>query len=83
MGSYALFLAGWDEMSIVGYDDQTRSCFAQLWRNGTPSSAPPDAWLNTSTPHDLDYAIVKATGAPPAEVEAALRNAWAAHSPTG
>ena len=83
MGSYALFLAGWDEMSIVGFDDQTRTCFAQLWRNGAPSSAPPDAWLNAPVADLLDDAIVKATGAPPADVEAALRNAWASHRPTG
>lgn len=49
MSRYALFLPGWDEQSIWGYDVLRRTYFAQLYRNTTSGDEEPDLWL----PRDL------------------------------
>ena len=68
----ALFLDGWDERSIWGFDRQDGSYFAQLWRNGSSSEAP-DIWIVglgaldgreyvVTTAHLLAWEISAATG---------------------
>jgi len=41
--SEPLWLPGWSERSVWGYDESTQSYFAQLWRDGVTEA--PTAWL--------------------------------------
>lgn len=43
-GQMPLFLAGWDERSMWGFDPQDDAYFAQLWRNGSQNEHP-DIWI--------------------------------------
>lgn len=54
----ALWLAGWDDRSIWGYDPQAEGFFAQLWRNDEPDSADdaPHIWITPRSSGDLDTA---------------------------
>lgn len=49
MSRYALPLDGYDHASVWGYDAQSASYFALLWRNSSDSDEEPDASLNWST----------------------------------
>lgn len=44
-----VFIEGWQERSVWGWDGATRSFYAQLWRNGSPKDAPPEIWLDGVT----------------------------------
>jgi len=44
-GRMPLVLAGWDDYSIWGWDEQEGSLFAQLWRNADDSGDPPRHWI--------------------------------------
>lgn len=71
-GQLALFLAGWNERSVWGFDPQDDAYFAQLWRNGSRNEHP-DIWICgrghvdgrqfvVSTTHTLAKEIAAATG---------------------
>jgi hypothetical protein len=49
VSSYPLRLAGYDHASTWGYDAQSATYFAQLWRNSSDSDEEPDASLNWFT----------------------------------
>ncbi len=49
MSRYALPLDGYDHASVWGYDGQSASYFAQLWRNSSDSDEEPDVSLNWFT----------------------------------
>ena len=58
----ALWLPGWDDASIWGYDEQTGGYFAQLWRNTDNHRAPPPTvWIGgldpVGTPRELAHWI--------------------------
>jgi hypothetical protein len=44
-GRMPLVLAGWDDYSIWGWDEQEATLFAQLWRNTDDSGDPPRHWI--------------------------------------
>lgn len=72
----ALWLEGYDDQSIWGYDTGVNSFFAQLWSNGSRSEAP-DLWLTppdlwASWPHVLIPPIVEFTDATSLAVVRAL-----------
>ena len=69
----AMYLPGWEEQSVWGWDAQLGTLFAQLWPNGDDSDAPPltipSSWTDTSTPwppttrpERLAMCIAEATG---------------------
>jgi hypothetical protein len=69
----ALYLPGWEEQSVWGWDAQLGTLFAQLWPNGDDSDAPPltipSSWTDRSTrwppttrPERLAVCIREATG---------------------
>ena len=43
-GQIALWLTGWNDRSVWGFDPQDDAYFAQLWRNGSPNEHP-DIWI--------------------------------------
>jgi hypothetical protein len=51
----ALWLDGWDDRSIWGYDPQAGGFFAQLWRNEGPDTldGAPNIWITPSIAGDL------------------------------
>ena len=76
----SLLLPGWDEESFWGYDRETESWFAQLFRNGvlidvnsyphiwiSPGEVGPDGeiWGVIDDPTDVEVAIALATGIDP------------------
>lgn len=73
-GRQALWLPGWDERSVWGFDPQLDSYFAQLWRNPADGNSDPDIWIlgrgtaegrpfAVSTARVLAHEIAMATGA--------------------
>ena len=68
----ALYLDGWQQRSIWGWDRMTASLFAYLWPNGDDSDHPPviipsswnpsARWPATADPTKLAMHIVEATG---------------------
>lgn len=42
----AVWLDGYEDHSIWGYDSGTASFFAQIWRNGSDADEPPELWLS-------------------------------------
>ncbi len=58
----ALWLAGWDDRSIWGYDPQAEGFFAQLWRNDEPDNPDdsPHVWITPRYSGDLATADVLA-----------------------
>jgi len=68
----ALYLDGWEQRSIWGWDAMTGSLFAHLWPNGDDSDHPPviipsgwhpsARWPATADPAQLAMHIVQATG---------------------
>ena len=75
MATYPLRLTGWEEQSIIGSDDQLGGWFAQLWRNGTTNSDPPDATVTAPSPAALADSIATATQVATGDVEAAVQEA--------
>ncbi|WP_106398907.1 hypothetical protein [Actinocorallia populi] len=77
-----LWLDGWDQQSVWGYDEGMVSYFAQLWRNGDNGDAP-TIWISGMNPR-YEYperllgAIVAATRAPALEVFRAMQRPDAA-----
>jgi len=68
-GRMPLVLAGWDDYSIWGWDEQEGSLFAQLWRNADDSGDPPRHWITpvygwpeTGSPAELAARIASVTG---------------------
>jgi hypothetical protein len=51
----ALWLDGWDDRSIWGYDPQADGFFAQLWRNDEPDTLDdaPHIWISPRFSDDL------------------------------
>lgn len=51
----ALWLDGWDDRSIWGYDPQADGFFAQLWRNDEPDTDDdtPHIWITPAACEDL------------------------------
>jgi hypothetical protein len=45
----ALWLPGWSEQSIWGYDEQMDTYFAQLWRDGDRNDEP-TVWISGCDP---------------------------------
>ena len=76
MATYPLRLAGWEEQSIIGSDDQMGGWFAQLWPNGATTDAP-EAWLTAPSPTALAGRIVAATKTASGDVETAVHEATA------
>lgn len=79
MAIYPLRLAGWEQRSIIGSDDQMGGWFAQLWRNGATGSEPPEAWLSAPSSAGLAVRIAAATQAPTGTVGAAVEEACGPH----
>jgi hypothetical protein len=54
----ALWLAGWDDRSIWGYDPQAGGFFAQLWCNDGPDALDdsPQIWITPRFSGDLSTA---------------------------
>ena len=71
---YALPLRGYDAASVWGYDAQTASYFAYLWRNPGDSDDPDFSvsGLPVDSPLTLAQEISARTGAPAAEVVRAM-----------
>lgn len=40
-----VFVRGWEERSVWGWDDAAQSFYGQLWRNGSSADDEPDCWL--------------------------------------
>lgn len=76
MGPFALWLNGWDDQSIWGWDSPTHTLFAQLTRNGSSDADGPDIWVNPRKPvlmpETLAKIIAAETGAELAAVHAAM-----------
>lgn len=72
-----LWLSGWSERSIWGYDAPTGSYFAQLWPDGNDDDAP-TVWFGASgelgSPSRLVAEVAFATRHPLAVVENALQS---------
>ncbi|MGW4521109.1 hypothetical protein [Amycolatopsis sp. NPDC004378] len=71
-----IFLLGWEQQSVWGWDPGTGGFYAQLWRNETTSDAP-DIWLTAVSepypwPSSIALGIVEKTGIDSAEVVAGL-----------
>ena len=75
MATFPLRLPGWEEQSIIGFDEQLRWWFAQLWPNGSTSD-PPAASVSAPSPAGLAGPIGAATSVATGDVEAAVREAW-------
>lgn len=45
----AVWLPGWSDRSIWGYDEQMDTFFAQLWRDGDPNDDP-TVWISGCDP---------------------------------
>jgi hypothetical protein len=73
---YALPLDGYDNASIWGFDEQSASYFAQLWRNTSDSFDDPDIWLSgvsqIGSPERLAMMIAGRASKPVAEVARAM-----------
>jgi len=76
VATYPLRLAGWEERSIIGADEQLGGWFAQLWPNGSTSD-PPQEWLDAASPNDLTGPIAAATRIATQDVDTAIANAIA------
>jgi hypothetical protein len=81
-GMWALFLPGWDGLSVWGYDSGTSSFFAQLTRNGNSDDDGPDVWITpgarfpvVSSPAQLQALIAEVSGATSAAVATAMNHA--------
>ena len=74
MATYPLRLAGWEDRSIIGVDDQLGGWFAQLWPNGSTSD-PPEAWLTAPSPTGLTGPVVDATRTDAGDVDTAIAQA--------
>lgn len=61
----ALWLPGWSDQSIWGYDEQMDTFFAQLWRD-EDTNADPTVWISACDPigsgMQLAVRIASATG---------------------
>jgi hypothetical protein len=76
LGRRALDLDGWADRSAWGWDSQSGSLFAQLWRDGGDEVVDdePDVWITppiwaaTSEPIVLARRIAEVTGSPVAVV---------------
>ena len=44
-GREALWLPGWDNQSVWGFDPPNDAYFAQLWRNAAAHGSDPDIWI--------------------------------------
>ena len=74
---YGLRLAGWEDASSWGWDEQAGTWFAELTRNGNDDDDGPDVWLSgmpRPIPDEaaLAAAIGRATGAALDDVAAAM-----------
>ena len=60
-----LALAGWENLSIWGYDERMDGYFAELTRNGGDDSNGPEVWLAPAIPSEdaLARLIAEKTGA--------------------
>ncbi|MEU1812985.1 hypothetical protein [Micromonospora aurantiaca (nom. illeg.)] len=80
MSIYAVLIDGWDQRSTWGWDDGTRSYYAQLTRNGNSDDNGPEIWItppawpNLSAPEHLAMAIAAATRTDRAAVQNAMNN---------
>jgi hypothetical protein len=80
IGRRMLDLAGWEDLSIWGWDAQMQTLFAQLWRNGEDRNGddPPDFWISppryaaTAAVEDLARWIAAAAGIGPRAVLQAM-----------
>jgi hypothetical protein len=68
-GRMPLVLAGWEDYSVWGWDEQEGTLFAQLWRNTDDSGDPPRHWITpvygwpeTGSPVELAARIAAMTG---------------------
>lgn len=78
-GRMPLFLPGWDDYSVWGWDDMGEYLYAQLWKNIDDSRNQPRVWITpagrwpvTTSPEVLADQIASATGCPLADVLAAM-----------
>lgn len=69
-GQTALFLPGWDERSVWGFDPREDAYFAQLWRNGSRTE-PPDIWIFGRGPFEGREFVVTSTHLLALEIAAA------------
>ncbi|MFG3701591.1 hypothetical protein ACGF5C_27320 [Micromonospora sp. NPDC047620] len=80
MSIYAVLIDGWDQRSTWGWDDGTRSYYAQLTRNGNSDDNGPEVWItppawpNLSAPEHLAMAIAAATRTDRAVVQNAMND---------
>ncbi|WP_202902320.1 hypothetical protein [Salinispora pacifica] len=80
MSIYAVLIDGWDHRSTWGWDDGTRSLYAQLTRNGNSDDNGPDVWITPPAtprillPEALAKAIAHVTGTNLATVHAAMND---------
>lgn len=78
MSVYPVFLDGWDQHSIWGWDSSIPSYYAQLTRNGNSDDNGPDIWITPPVypqmmlPETLAAAIAAATGADLNTVQTAM-----------
>jgi hypothetical protein len=77
---WGLALAGWDRLSVWGWDSADQSLFAQMYRNGQDGREPPpgNQWITpprypqTGAPEQLAASIAAVTGASVREVLEAM-----------
>jgi hypothetical protein len=78
---YGLPLAGWDDYSVWGYDGQSFSYFADLWRNETDSDEDPDvsvSWFTNRREIESPLALAELISARTGAATSAVVRAMAA-----
>lgn len=77
-----MFLPGWEDLSIWGYDSGVSSFVAQLTRNGNSDDDGPEVWITPGASYPvvaslalLQGLIANATSVAAADVAAAMNHA--------